>query len=164
MVIPLQIHDVDSSLKRRGNDRFFSSSHLKVLLSTNMCLPHLFQSHPNSWFYSFLWNVASCIQFSKFCQSHICQTFFKFQVCTTYICINYGFILSKSLIALIYTSLELSCGTLIIKIKTSICACSTVSRLSIYASNKPLCGTLIINIGKNLICACYYKQVKTRIK
>ena len=27
--------------------------------------------------------------------------------------------------------------------------------------HKPLCGTLIINLGKNLICACYCKQIKT---
>ena len=40
-------------------------------------------------------------------------------------------------------------------------ACSIVSRVFIYASNKPLCGTLIINIGKNSICACYFRQIKT---
>ena len=27
--------------------------------------------------------------------------------------------------------------------------------------NEPLCGTMIINLGKNLICACYWKQIKT---
>ena len=68
-------------------------------------------------------------------------------------------------IALIcYTSIELTCGTLIIKIKTSICACSIVSRVFIYASNKPLCGTLIINLGKNWICVCYCKQIKTSLQ
>ena len=55
--------------------------------------------------------------------------------------------------ALIYTSVELTCGTLIIKIDNSICACSIVSRVFIYASNKPLCGTLIINLGtKRNLC------------
>ena len=58
-------------------------------------------------------------------------------------------------IALIYTSIELICGTLIIKIKTSIFACSIVPRVFIYASNEPLCGTLIINLEKSSICACY---------
>ena len=67
-------------------------------------------------------------------------------------------------IALIYTSIELSSGTLIIKIKNSICACSIVSRVFIYASNKPLCGTLIINLGKNWICVCYCKQIKTSLQ
>ena len=56
----------------------------------------------------------------------------------------------RVLIALIYTSIELTCGTLIIKIKKSICACSVVSRIFIYASNKPLCSTLIINLGEKL--------------
>ena len=64
-------------------------------------------------------------------------------------------------IALIYTSIELTCGTLISKVKNSICACSVVSRLFIYASNKPLCSTLIISLGKNSNCACYCKQIKT---
>ena len=57
-------------------------------------------------------------------------------------------------IALVYTSFELTCCTVIIKIKNSICACSIVSRVFIYASNKPLCGTLVINLGKNSICVC----------
>ena len=35
------------------------------------------------------------------------------------------------------------------------------SRVFIYASNKSLCGTLIISLGKNAICACYCKQIKT---
>ena len=64
-------------------------------------------------------------------------------------------------LALIYTSIELICDTLIIKIKNSICACSTVSRVFIYASNEPLCSTLIINLGKNSVWACYCKQIKT---
>ena len=51
--------------------------------------------------------------------------------------------------------------TLISKIKNSICTYSIVSRVFIYASNKPLCGTLIISFGKNSICTCYYKQIKT---
>ena len=46
------------------------------------------------------------------------------------------------------------------QLKNSICGCSVVSRVFIYASSKPLCGTLIINLGKNPICACYYKQIK----
>ena len=65
----------------------------------------------------------------------------------------------RVLIALIYTSIELTCGTMIIKIKKSICACSIVSRIFIYASNKPLCSTLIINLGKNSICAYYCKHI-----
>ena len=48
------------------------------------------------------------------------------------------------------TSIELTCGTLITKIKDSICACSIVSGVFIYASNKSLCGILIINLGKKL--------------
>ena len=44
-------------------------------------------------------------------------------------------------IALIYTSIEVTCGTLIIKIKISIFACLIVSAIFIYASNEPLCGT-----------------------
>ena len=78
-------------------------------------------------------------------------------VCTTNVHINYDFIFSKK----IYTSIELTCGTLIIKIKISICACSIVSRVFIYASNKPFCSTLIINLGKNSICACHCNQMKT---
>ena len=53
-------------------------------------------------------------------------------------------------VALIYTSVELTCGALIIKIKNSIFACSVVSRVFIYESNEPLCGTLIISLGKRL--------------
>ena len=53
-------------------------------------------------------------------------------------------------IALIYISTEVTCGTLIIKIKNSICACWIVPRVFIYASNKPLCGTLIIILAKKL--------------
>ena len=37
---------------------------------------------------------------------------------------------------------------MVIKIKNTICACSIVSRVLIYASNKPLCGTLKINLGR----------------
>ena len=48
-----------------------------------------------------------------------------------------------------------SCDTLIIKLKNWTYACSIVSRVFIYASNKPLYGTLIINLGKNWICVCY---------
>ena len=55
-------------------------------------------------------------------------------------------------IALTYTSVELTCGTLIIKIKSSISACLIASRVLIFASNKPLCGTFIINLGKNNLC------------
>ena len=39
------------------------------------------------------------------------------------------------------TTLKVTCGTLIIKIKSSTCACSIVSWVSIYASNELLCGT-----------------------
>ena len=56
---------------------------------------------------------------------------------------------------------ELTCGTLIIKTKNLLCACLIVSRVFIYASCKPLCGTLIINLGKNSVCACCCKQIKT---
>ena len=65
-------------------------------------------------------------------------------------------------IALIYTSVELNKkrGTLIIKIKNLICACSIVSRVFTYASNQPLSGNLIINSEKKIICACYCKQIK----
>ena len=66
-------------------------------------------------------------------------------------------------VALIYTSIELTCDTLIIKIKNSICLCSIVSRIFIYASNEPLCSALIINLAKNSICACYCKQMKNQI-
>ena len=46
--------------------------------------------------------------------------------------------------------------------KNSVCACSVVSRVFIYASINPICGTLIINLaGKNLICTSYCKQIKT---
>ena len=91
-------------------------------------------------------------------------------MCTTNFHVNYDFILSKSIkiifntyifIHILYTSIELTCGTLIIKIKISICACSIVSRVFIYESNKPLCGIVIINLGKNSICACYCKRIKT---
>ena len=85
-------------------------------------------------------------------------------------------------IALIYASNKLPYGTLIVKTKKlSICACSIVSKVSIYASNVPtcgtliaiiietqfvyahhvVCGTLIINLGKNSSCAYYCKQIKT---
>ena len=63
-----------------------------------------------------------------------------------------------------YCQSIISCGTLIIKIKISICPCSIVSRVFIYASNKPLCGTLIINLGKNWVCVCYCKQIKTSLQ
>ena len=66
----------------------------------------------------------------------------------------------RVLIALIYTSIELTCGTPIIKIKF---LHALVSRIFIYASNKPFSGTLIINLGKNSICACYCKQIKTSL-
>ena len=72
--------------------------------------------------------------------------------------INYNFILSKSLNSPnLYTSIELTCDILIVKIKNSICACSIVLRAFIYASNDPLCGTLIIKLRKNSICAYYCK-------
>ena len=82
-------------------------------------------------------------------KSHISDIFFKFQLCTTNFYINYDFNLLKSLNSPIYTSIELTCGTLIIKVKNSIFPCSIVSRVIISASNKTLCGTLIINLGKN---------------
>ena len=63
-------------------------------------------------------------------------------------------------VALIYASIELTCGTQIIKIKNSICACSIVSRIFIYASNEQLCSDLIINLAKNSIFTCYCKQMK----
>ena len=62
-----------------------------------------------------------------------------------------------------YTSVELTCGTLIIKIKNSICACSMVSRAFIYAGTKPLCSSLIINLRKKSICACCCKQIKAYV-
>ena len=67
----------------------------------------------------------------------------------------------KVFLPLIYTSIELTCGTLIIKTKNSICACSIVSMVFIYTSNKPLCCALIINLGKNSICTCYCEQINT---
>ena len=60
-----------------------------------------------------------------------------------------------------YTSFELTCCTVIIKKKNSMCGCSIISMVFIYASNGPSCGTLIINLGKNSICAYYCKQIKT---
>ena len=60
----------------------------------------------------------------------------------------------RVLIDLVYSLVELTCGTLIIKIKNSICACSIISRVFIYASNQPLCDTLTNNLGKTSICAC----------
>ena len=50
------------------------------------------------------------------------------------------------------------------QIQNSTCACSIVSSVFIYASNKPLCGTLTINLGKNWICVCYCKQIKTSLQ
>ena len=67
-------------------------------------------------------------------------------------------------IVLIYVSIELTFGTLFIKIKNSICACSIVLRDLIYASNEPLCGTLIMILGKNSICACYCKQIRHHLQ
>ena len=70
-------------------------------------------------------------------------------MCPTNVHINYDFILSKNLNSPnLYTSIELTCGTLIIKIKISICACSMISRVLIYASNEPSRGTFIINLEK----------------
>ena len=69
-------------------------------------------------------------------------------MCGTNVHINYDFILSKSFISPNLYINELTVGTLIIKIKSSICACSVVSRILINASNEPLCDTLIINLGK----------------
>ena len=82
-------------------------------------------------------------------------------MCTTNVHINYISFSQRISIALIYASIELTCATLIIKIKNSICACSIVSSVFIYTSNKPLCGTLIINLGKKIIRGCYCKQIKT---
>ena len=48
--------------------------------------------------------------------------------------------------------------------KNSTCACSILSRIFIYASNKPLCGTLIINSGKDCICVCCGKKIKTSLQ
>ena len=67
-------------------------------------------------------------------------------------------------IALIYTSIKLTAGTLNIKIKNLICACSIVWRVFIYASNELLCGTLWINLGKNSIFTCYCKQIKISLQ
>ena len=87
-----------------------------------------------------------------------------FLISSVYYKCSYKLIISFSQIALVYTSIELTSGTLIIKIKNSICACSIVLRVFIYASNDPLCGTLIINFGKISICACYCKQKKILCK
>ena len=65
--------------------------------------------------------------------------------------INYDSILSKSLNNPNLYINGLTCGTLIIKIKNSICACLVVPRVFIYASNEPLRGTLMANC----------KQIKT---
>ena len=73
----------------------------------------------------------------------------SFQVRTINVYINYDFILSKIL------------NGLIIKIKKLISTCSIVSRVFIYASNKSLSGTLTIDLGKNSICLCYCKLIKT---
>ena len=71
--------------------------------------------------------------------------------------------------ALIYTSIELTCGTLIIEIKNSICAYLIVLRAFIYASNESLCGTLIINLRTKinlcmLLQANKNMQIKNQIK
>ena len=83
-------------------------------------------------------------------------------MCTTDVHVNDDFILSESLNT---PNLYINWGNMWYPVyqsrKNSICACSLVSRVFIYASNEPLCGTQIINIGKNSICACYCKQIKT---
>ena len=71
---------------------------------------------------------------------------------------------SQRALAVIYTPIKLTCGTLIIKIKNSICACSVVSRVFIYASNEPLSSTPTINLGKNWMCVCYCKQIKKSLQ
>ena len=67
-------------------------------------------------------------------------------MCNTNFHINYDFFPSKSL-----NSPNLYINW----------TCSIVSKVFIYASNKWLCGTLIINVGKNLTCTCYCKQIKS---
>ena len=82
-------------------------------------------------------------------------------VCTRNVDINYDFIFSKSLNSLnIYINWANMCYPDYQNKKLN-CAWSIVSRVFIYASNEPLCGTLIVNLGKNSICACYSKQIKT---
>ena len=125
---------------------FLSPSHLKVMLSTHKYVPASSLSRPSK-FLTLQFLEKCCILHSIFkilSKWHMLDIFFN----------------SKCVLQ-IYTSIELTSGTLIIKIKNSICPCSVVSRVFIYASNKPLCGTLRIKLGKNSIYACYCKQIKT---
>ena len=112
---------------------------------------------------------------SNYMGSTVLQNFGQLDQQVTYVryfynfkCVPHMFILSiisfseRALLALINTSINLTCGTMIIKMKNSILACLIVSRVFIYASNDvPLCSTPIIKLGKNSICACYCKQIKT---
>ena len=106
----------------------------------------------------------------KFCKLHtvfkilsMSHTLDIFLISSVYYKCSYK--LSKSLncpnLYINWAHMWFDLSSLIIKIKNSICACSIDSRVFIYVSNKPLCGTLIINLGKNSICACYCKQIKT---
>ena len=87
------------------------------------------------------------LQFAFNVQNYVKVTyvrhFFKFQVCTTNLQINY----------------DLSYD---FKIKTSICACSKVSRVFIYASDKPLCATLIIK-HREILNLCMPLQASKNI-
>ena len=129
---------------------FLSSSHLKVLLSTNTpCLVSF-----------------KVIQILSFTVSvDMLQVEFSFQ---NSVKVTYIFLISsvyyKCLYKLWFHSFkELTCGTPIMNIKNSICACSIVSRIFISALNEQLCSALIINLAKNSICACYGKQMKRSV-
>ena len=96
---------------------FLSPSYSKVLLSTNTCLPHLFQNH-----LQFLVKCCKLLSIFKILsKSHIIDIFL---ISSVFCKCSYKlwFFFSKILIVLIYTSIDLTCGILIIKIKNSICA------------------------------------------
>ena len=93
-------------------------------------------------------------------KSHMLDIFL-ISVCTTSFHMNYDFILSKSLYS---PNLYINWAIMWYpdyqnkKLNLHMLNCFKVF---IYASNKLFCGALIISLGKNSICACSCKQIKT---
>ena len=88
--------------------------------------------------------------------------FFLFQVCTTNVHINYDFVLSKSLNS---PNLYISWANIWYpdyqNRNLNLCMLNSFKGFHLCIKWATYCGTLIINLGKNSICACYCKQMKT---
>ena len=85
------------------------------------------------------------------------RCFLKFEVCTTNVQINYDFILSKSLNS---PNLYINWANMWYpdyqNKKLNLCMLNSSKGFHLCIK-----WTTIINLGKNSICACYCKQIKT---